>query len=311
MIAYFSTAIVGVVFLLTGVIKALSSEKFITTVFRYGLLPVQAVGAVAVTFIGLECSLGIALILHAFPDWLVPGTIVLIVILSVLTTWAVSTGRSEDCGCYGGLLVITPQNSMLLNLGYILVLDSAWFYPVQNYQTETGQWVAALLALPIFGLMGWQSKTKPLVDLSRLKAGKLWKTQWLKHDEQNLQQGSHFVVFLSKDCPYCKRWVPLLNVMNTQQDFPDVIGVLAMSLEEITAFQAEHLVRFPLAQMDKLLFGYMVDGVPVAVLVKDGSIENKWSGEIPKEYFDRIKGFYENVVFNSNSAPTKVKQFGG
>jgi hypothetical protein len=282
MIAYFSTAIVGVVFLLTGVIKALSSEKFITTVFRYGLLPVQAVGAVAVTFIGLECSLGIALILHAFPDWLVPGTIVLIVILSVLTTWAVSTGRSEDCGCYGGLLVITPQNSMLLNLGYILVLDSAWFYPVQNYQTETGQWVAALLALPIFGLMGWQSKTKPLVDLSRLKAGKLWKTQWLKHD-----------------------------VMNTQQDFPDVIGVLAMSLEEITAFQAEHLVRFPLAQMDKLLFGYMVDGVPVAVLVKDGSIENKWSGEIPKEYFDRIKGFYENVVFNSNSAPTKVKQFGG
>jgi thioredoxin-related protein len=207
--------------------------------------------------------------------------------------------------------VIPPQNSILLNLSYTLLLDAAWFNPVHHYNTDTWQWVTALLVLPIASGLAWQSKDKPLVDLSRLKAGKAWKAQWLNQHERDLQQGSHFVVFLSEDCPYCKRWVPLLNFMNTQQDFPQVLGVQAMTAEKIAAFKAEHLARFPIAQMDKLLFGYMVDGVPTAVLVKDGAIQNKWSGEIPKEYFDRIKSFYENVVFSRSSTAAQSKQFGG
>jgi thioredoxin-related protein len=313
MITYFSTAIVGAVFLVTGVVKALSSEKFITTVFRYGLLPIKLVTPTAIAFIGIECMWGVALILHEFPSWLVPTSILSILILSALTTWSVSTGRSEDCGCYGGLFVIPPQNSILLNLAYVLLLDLAWFNPVPNYSTDNWQWVIALIALIIATGLAWQSKSKPLFDFSRLKAGKSWQSKWLKQNNINLDRGSHFIVFLSKDCPYCKRWVPLLNVMNTQQDFPDVLGILSMNPEEIAAFKAEHLTHFPLTQMDKLLFSYMVEGVPTAILLQDGSIVNKWIGEIPKEFFDRIKDFYENVVFNSGSFGTqaKAKQFGG
>lgn len=308
MIAIFCTFIVGAVFLVTGVVKALSSKSFIQLIFKYGLLPPQLVIPTAITFIGLECALGVALILYEFPQDLVPGTIILILCLSASTAWATSTKRTEDCGCYGGLLVITPKQSILLNLGYILLLGWAWVYPVANHYTQIWQWVLALIALVAGSISGWKSQEKPLVDFSRLKPGNRWHPRWLKDSSQDLQQGSHFVVFLGKDCPYCKQWVPLLNVMSTQKDLPNVIGILALSHEEIEAFKAEHLVRFPIAQMDKLLFGYMVDSYPTAVLIEDGVISNKWLGEIPKEFFNRIRQFYESAVFSPKS---KARHFSG
>ena len=308
MISYIATIIVGAVFLFTGVIKALSSGKFIEQIFRYDVFPQKIVPSIAILFIGLECALGTGLMLHAFPQWLVPGTIALLIGLSLLTIWSTSSGRTEDCGCYGGLLIITPKQSVLLNLVYISLLGLAWLYPIPNYQTEPWQWILALVALLVGSIAGWKSQEKPIVDFSRLKPEKRWQQSWLKNSLQDLQKGSHFVVFLGKDCPYCKQWVPLMNVMNTQQDLPNVMGIMSITEEEIAAFKAEHLVRFPVAQMNKLLFGYMVDAVPTAVLVEDGVISSKWEGEMPKEFFERIKQFYEAVVFESKP---KTSRFSG
>jgi hypothetical protein len=60
--------------------------------------------------------------------------------------------------------------------------------------------------------------------------------------------------------------------------------------------------------MDKLLFGYMVDSYPTAVLIQNGAITNKWLGEIPKEFFNRIRQFYESAVFGPKS---KARHFSG
>ncbi len=308
MIAYIATIIVGAVFFVTGIIKALSSEKFIEQIFRYDALPQKIVPSTAILFIGLECALGTGLMLHAFPQWLVPGTIALLIGLSMLTIWSTSSGRTEDCGCYGGLLIVTPKQSVLLNLGYISLLGLAWFYPASVHKTELWQWIPALVALVVGSIASWKSQEKPIVDFSRLKAEKRWQQRWLKNSPHDLQTGSHFVVFLGKDCPYCKQWVPLMNVMNTQQDLPNVTSIMSITEEEIAAFKAEHLVRFPVAQMNKLLFGYMVDAVPTAVLIEDGIISNKWEGEMPKEFFERIKQFYETVVFESKP---KTSRFSG
>ncbi len=308
MLSYFSTLIVGAIFLVTGIVKALNSKSFIRHTARYGLLSGKVVPETAIGFIGLECALGVALLLHEFPEWLVPGSIVLLLCLSALTIWATSSGRTEDCGCYGGLLVVTPKQSILLNLGYILLLELAWLYPASNNHTTTWQWVLALVALVAGSTFGWQSREKPLVDFSRLKMGNRWNPNWLKDTPQDLQQGSYLVVFLTKNCPHCKKWVPLLNVMSTQKDLPNVLGILSLTNEEIEAFKAEHLVRFPIVRMDKLLFGYMANAFPTIVVVEEGVISNKLTGDIPKEFFDRIRQFYENVVFDQKP---KTRSFSG
>lgn len=298
---YFSTFIVGLMFLVTGIIKALSSEQFIDHNYRYGLVSRKIILPLAITFIGLESALGLALILHEFPQWLIPLSILFLIGSSGLILWSTSSGRTEDCGCYGGLIVITPKQSILLNLGYIFLLGFAWLYPVSNHHTETWQWILALIVGVSASTFAWQSQDKPIINFSRLKIGNRWKKRWLKNSPQDLEKGSHFVVFLGKDCPYCHRWVPFLNMMNTQKDLPQVLGIMSVNTEELEAFKEEQMVRFPLVLMDKLLFGYMVDAFPTAVLLEDRIITNKWIGVIPELFLDRIKQIYEQAILKTQT----------
>jgi hypothetical protein len=309
MIAYIATFIVGLVFLVTGTIKALNSRKFIEHVARLGLVPGQLIIPVAITFIGLECSLGAALILHTFPEWLVPGTLGLLILLSIVTIWSTSSGRTEDCGCYGGLAIITPTQSVLLNLGYIALMGVAWYYPATNYETATWQWVLPLVLLVLALVSAQKSVKNPVIDLAYLKAGKQWKAKWLENSSQDLTQGTQFIVFLGQECPYCKRWVPLLNVMNAQPHLPNVTAAMTLNEEEIEEFKAKHLVHFPVIEMNRLLFGYMAEAVPTAALVKEGTVESVAVGEIPEQYAKEIQQFYRATVFNRE--PETTAKFAG
>ncbi|MGD1701000.1 hypothetical protein [Dapis sp. BLCC M229] len=95
----------------------------------------------------------------------------------------------------------------------------------------------------IIAIMAWKSQEKPLIDFSRLKIGNHWKNRWLKNSPHNLHKGSHFVVFLSRDCPYCKLWIPFLNMVNTQKYLPQVLGIMSAKNEDLDEFKAEQMVR--------------------------------------------------------------------
>jgi thioredoxin-related protein len=309
MIAYIATLIVGLVFLVTGTVKALSSRKFVEHISQYGIIPGQIIVPVGVIFIGWEFSLGAALILHVYPQWLVPGTLALLTLLSITIIWSTSSGRTEDCGCYGGLAIITPTQSILLNLGYISVMGLAWYYPVANYETATWKWILSLVLFVLALISAQKSINNPVVDLSYLKVGKQWQARWLENSSHDLTQGTHFIVFLGQQCPYCKRWVPLLNVMNAQSHLPNVTAVMTLNDTEIATFKAKHLVHFPVVEMNKLLFGYMAEAVPTAVLVEEGRVESVAIGEIPQKYSKEIQHFYRATIFNDE--PKETARFAG
>lgn len=315
MIAYIGTLIVGSVFLITGLIKALSSKSFVVhiskyarRIFKFASPSHRIVQQTAYIFIGLECALGIALILHLFPQWIIPGSICLLLSLSLLTIWStILSNITEDCGCYGGLLIVTPVQSIMLNIFYMLLLCCTWFYLGIDYHSSV--WHLAVVIILFLGsyILSIYSFKQPVFNFSRLKLGKNWNSNWLKEDF-TMHHGSYFVVFLGKDCPYCKRWIPLLNVMSIQKNLPQVISIVSLEDEELKAFKTEYLIRFPVFRMKKLLFKNMVDGVPTAALIKDGKILEKWEGEIPKPFFAEIKQFYEDIIFTSSSAE---KRYGG
>ena len=131
------------------------------------------------------------------------------------------------------------------------------------------------------------------------------KLRWLKNSSYDLQKGSYCIVFLSQTCGYCKRWIPFLNMMQVQKSLPQVLGILSLSNEAIETFQTEQRARFPIISMDKLLFSYMTDAFPTAVLVENGRIVSKWIGEIPPEFLEKIKQSYEGAIVGKS---TTVKQ---
>ena len=165
------------------------------------------------------------------------------------------------------------------------------------------------MALFVFAdISAQKSLENPVIDLAYLKAGKQWKAKWLD-SSQDLTKGTNFMVFLGQECPYCKRWVPLLNVMNAQPHLPNVTAAMTLNNEEIEKFKAKHLVHFPVVEMNRLLFGYMAEAVPTAALIKDGTVESVAVGEIPEQYAREIQHFYRATVFNNE--PKETARFAG
>ena len=177
----------------------------------------------------------------------------------------------------------------------------AFYYPVANHETATWQWILTLVLLLSCSVLAQQSQSQPLVDFSYLKEGKSWKQSWLQNSPKDLKKGSHFLVFLGPECPYCKQWVPLLNIMNANPRLPNVLGMMTLTESEIKEFKTKHLVHFPIVSMNTILFNYMVDVLPTALLLQDGKIKNISVADMPQEYFEEIQLFYRATVKRDES----------
>lgn len=294
MISCFCTFIIGAVLIFSGFTKVIDSGKFIRHVLDYRLISPSILVPASMLFIGLETGLGTALVLHVWPQWIIPLTMILFIFMAFLTFWGAGSGRIKDCGCYGGLLAVSPNQSIVLDGIYFLILIPAFLLPVQDY--NTGIWKIILsAAMSLLALaVSFKSIHEPLMDFSRLKTGRQWKTKWLS-DNKSMSSGSHFVVFMDRECIFCKRWVPLLNVINVQPELPEVRGVMSLSAASLEDFMKEHMIRFPISRMDRFLAATMTSEFPTAVLIENGSIKEKWVGEIPENYLRYIKQFFQSI----------------
>lgn len=302
----FST-LIGVVLLGSGLLKAIDSRTFSRQLAKYRLVPPRLHLTAVTLIVVMECALGAALVSQFQPRFVLPFTAIVLMALAALTLWASRQQRIEECGCYGGVVVLTPVQSVLVDGVYILMTIVAWRLLSTVPGDQIARGVAVVAVALVTAVLSMQSRQKPLIDLTRLQRGRHFKKSWIKNAADDLQTGSHFVVFLSKDCPWCKRWVPLLNILDTQPDLPNVTGVMSLDDGEVADFRAAHLVRFPIAHMKRKLASAMLHAYPTAALIENGVIVDRWEGKMPEEYLQRLQRFFDGIA----PVETKQRRFAG
>lgn len=113
-------------------------------------------------------------------------------------------------------------------------------------------------------------------------AGAWQGVRWLDGSPTDLSQGTKLLVFWEAWCPHCKRELPELARLSTdQQGRLEVVGLTRMSRgtteEQVRALLAESGATFPQGHSDGALSDrFAVTGVPAAALVKDGVVA--WRG---------------------------------
>jgi len=306
-LAFTTSFIVGIVFLLTGIAKVIEPWKFIRHIAQLGLLKPVFIVPTSITFIAIESALGIALIFRVFPKVIIPLSLLLLIGLSILTYWSTSTGQTEDCGCYNGWLEVSPTQSLILNFIYISLLIFAEFFG--KYQlTVLWQWVAVLIifitsfALAAGSLEYKQNSGRPYIDFSPLRKNKIWQLEWLGEDSKSLMSGSVILVFMSPQCPQCKNWLKVLKFLQWQDDLPSVAGVVALnSVDEAQNFVDNYALNFPVAVVEQELYEKLrIEAVPTAVILEDGVIQDKWIGTMPMWFVDQIRQINQRVRSQSS-----------
>ena len=295
---YFNTSVlVGIIFFLTGFAKVIEPWKFISHIAKLKLLQPQSIGVAALTFTAIESALGVALILGVLPSVMIPVSILLLIGLTFLTYWSTSTGRTEDCGCYNGWLDVTPTQSIILNFVYISLLIFAAF--VGNYQpTVLWQWMVVLVTLVTSGALAsgalefWIKNHRPYIDLAPVKINRTWQPEWLGEDsDSELMSGSKLVVFLSPQCPQCKKWLNILKVVHYRDDLPEVFGAIALNtVEEGQEFVNGYQLNYPIVKIEKKQQRKLgISSFPTAFMLANGVIKEKWLGVIPDYFIERIR----------------------
>ncbi len=287
--------LVGATFLWAGGIKAVAPHVFQLHVVRLGWVPRRLIDSVVAAAASLEAGWGVALILGVAPAIMLPATAALLVALTAISWWGVRSGRTTDCGCYGGFVVPSITQSVMLNGAFIALVLLAWL--VGPATTSSAGWTlgAAMAIAAVFAAFAVISQQfrrrngRSLIETSPLRVGRRWKPRWgasVQEDGRDM-----LVSYLGPDCPYCKQWVRVLNAMHQSPGLPLVTGVVAASQETLEKFVETSGIRFPMTTIPETLMSRLVWGVPNTVLVTSGMIQERWS-QMPEEFFFRFRAAF-------------------
>jgi len=300
--------IVGATFLWAGFVKAISPHVFEQHLYKLGWIPRRNVPNFVTLAAALEAGWGAALILRVAPAVVLPVTAIALVALTVTSWWGVHTGRTTDCGCYGGYVVPSLAQSIALNATFIALMIFAW---LTQPDTATSQWrliVAIAIALIAGGLamasaQFLRKNGRFMMDLSPLKIGRAWRARWGAKIPDDTEE--HIVSFLGPECPHCKEWVRVLNVIDKAPGLPRVMGVVAASGEKVEEFVTTSGIQFPMHTIPQTLMSRLVWGVPTTVLVANGKIQKQWSGQMSPEFFQRFRdAFFPTARPAATQPPT-------
>lgn len=181
LITQFSRIFVGILFIISGLIKLNDpigfsyklAEYFSEPVFNMPFFVPFALG-IALFLVLLEVVLGIMLLIGYKTTLTVWSLLILIVMFTFLTFYSAYFNVVKDCGCFGDALKLTPWQSFtkdIILLFFILILffNKKLVKPLFNYTVQN---IAIYASIVLSSLMGvWVLNHLPIIDFRPYKVG--------------------------------------------------------------------------------------------------------------------------------------------
>lgn len=180
-ITQFSRIFVGILFIISGLIKLNDPVGFAFKLEEYFSEPVLNLPfleplalAIAVLMVILEVVLGVMLLVGFKRKLTIWSLLLMIVFFTFLTFYSAYFNKVTDCGCFGDALKLTPWESFtkdIVLLFFILILffNQKFIHPLFKGKINAAIVVVALLLCCFMGY--WVLNHLPLKDFRAYKVG--------------------------------------------------------------------------------------------------------------------------------------------
>lgn len=284
----FYSVIIGALFIISGIGKAIDTAGFSNLIFQYGLGSFMILSPIIVLF---EILLGLYLILLINPkrDSLI--SFVVLIIFTILFAYAHFKYNVNDCGCFGSIRQANfpPIFSFIRNFLLIIMSLILWIkYPREK--SETAKWkknlILTVMCISIF-VSGFTFKT-PFTFLKSSDLNK-FQNQNIKNtsltDYIKTSPDSTYLIFcFSYTCPHC--WNSIENLRQYRKTkIVDSVVVFAVGepkdkLVFEQYFQPDFIIKeLQLPEMDKL-----TDAYPTAFYVEHDTVKVIIKSVLPSPY---------------------------
>lgn len=290
--------VVGLVFLLAALLKALDPVSFTEQIASYAILPDLSVLA-AWTLIIFEVGLATALIVNFLPRVVPLLTIALLLFFIAITFYGISIGLGENCGCFGNLMHRGPEQVIVEDALMIVALVFATIV-LWGRRAVGLRWraVVALSAAALAAVITGVHDQLPVDDLvTQLRPGarfSTWPVDGLYG--KDLNSGTHVVFLFSIHGRNVAADVERMNVIAQREEVPSAVGLIIDGTEHLTTLMFEYAAAFPVAAIEPRFARPLYRRLPRVFLLRDGVVSATWS-ELPAP--DRVVGAVQAATISS------------
>ena len=272
--------LLGITFLFSAYTKFVGPGFFEITLMDQGLAPDRFFAAqLARFFIGLEFALGILMLLPFYTKKLMLVSLLLLGGFTLHLVYLWSIGDTENCGCFGEMISMTPLESIIKN--GILIGISAFVFWKTAYDKRSIKPILLGTGLVIASM--WP--LLPLPNHSDFPFQKL--TQFEYAGRVDLAAGEKVVAVFNLDCEHCQEAASqLAELAAVSSSFPKLYVLLyqegsttVAEFEELTAF------AYPYAFIDMNTFFDLIGNSPPRIYhLKAGKVEAIWDEDFVSHF---------------------------
>ena len=280
---YFKYAIqilVGILFLTSGVLKAMDSESFSVIFSAYGF---GWAGFLAPVISSAEVILGLCLIFNIQVKITSMIAVSATFLFTIVYAYAFFNRGVKDCGCMGPLIKVPPVISFSRNIFIIVSCTWVWLnFKNSGLQVHSWKkWIVYLAGSSVMIISGYSLSTPIIKKDEKIHVGDQVSSTFLKFMENKISKDTSIVFIFRPDCYHC--WNATENVKNTKRTtgFENVIG-LTFSDADTSQFMNVmrpnfEVLKYPIPE----LYEYVI-GVPVMLILENGKVIKKYDGsDIP------------------------------
>ena len=267
--------LLAITFIFSAYTKAVGPGFFEITLMDQGLAPSRVfAGHMARVFIGLEFALGLLMLFPFYISRLMQTTFLMLGGFTVHLIYLWSIGDTENCGCFGEMISMTPEQSILKNL--VMLAVALVIYRTAESRTISKIIPLGFTAATIFSM--WLFLPMPNHENFPFETF----TQFEPRGRVDLSSGEKLIAIFNLDCEHCQEAATELGELQRQyQNFPELYVLFYQEgTTTVEGFESMTQSSSPHAFIDvNTFFDLIGDSPPRIYYLNDGAVSEIWDAD--------------------------------
>ncbi len=264
--------LLGVTFLFSAYTKAVGPGFFEITLMDQGIAPDRDIaGYMARFFIGLEFALGVLMLFPYYVKQLMGFTFLLLGGFTVHLIYLWSIGDTENCGCFGEMISMTPEQSIIKNLIMLAVAFAVFkTAELKKIKKIIPIGFSATIIMSMWAFLPMPNHEDfPFENF----------THFEPKGRVDLSAGENLVAVFNLDCEHCQEAATELGELERKHDnFPELYVLFFQEgATRVEGFESITQSSFPYDFIDvNTFFDLIGDSPPRIYYLKDGTVAEIW-----------------------------------
>lgn len=279
---YILRLIVGIIFLISSLAKAIAAGSFSNLLLSYGVPFISYLAPIIIVF---EAIVALLLIFDIKPRITTIITLSFIVVATAVFTYGLSFKGITDCGCFGNISFLNqkPWLTFLRNAILVVMLLPSLTTNLEENQLTTSViiYITAIVCVVCF-MCGFTFRSANILNSGSREPDKQLLADHPLNDFIKVDKDSTYLIFaFSYSCQHC---INSVNNVNQYERVGAVDKVIGLALEDSVAqdyFEQYFDLTFEVRNMPLSELSKVTNTFPTAFYLKGDTITNIITGYVP------------------------------